>query len=326
MLPVLTLSLLLLLLFSYLVRIHLQIRKWTEELEETETGSNLRLTLSVRTPGFKRLCRAFNTRLAKEQKAYAKQQAAGKELKYTISCISHDIRTPLTGACGYVELLKRSLGYTTTHAHQDSGPQRIRHANDPQKAEYYLNIIQNRLKDLETLLDELFLYTKVTQEEYELHLTSIAPYPILCDLLASFYDRIAYAGLLLDLQYPQESLLVYGNEEGIRRVFSNLLKNALTYGEQTLSIVQEGASLTFANFVPTGIQIDTERLFERFYKADTARHSTGSGLGLSIVEHLMQKMGGTVSARLSENILKITISFCQTPAQILPEEEAPPKQ
>ncbi|RGT73588.1 sensor histidine kinase [Mediterraneibacter massiliensis] len=293
MLLILILSLLSLLLLFDLLRIRLQLKRWAEEIEETETGSNLRLSLSVRTPSLKRLCRAFNARLSQEQKAYIQQQTAGKDLKYTISCISHDIRTPLTGVSGYVELLNQTT--------------------DKEKAAHYIQIIQKRLQDLESLLDELFLYTKLTQEEYVPDLKSVAPYPILCDLLASFYDRIASAGFRLNLHYPQEALTVCGNEDSIRRIFSNLLKNALAYGTDTISIDQKGTSITFSNSLPKGAKIDTDRLFERFYRADAARHSTGSGLGLSIVEHLTRKMGGQVSAYLCENTLHITVSFCPKP-------------
>ena len=73
------------------------------------------------------------------------------------------------------------------------------------------------------------------------------PYPVLCDLLASFYNSIQSAGLSLSLSFPNETLSILANEEALYRVFSNLLKNAVNYGEGTLSIVQEDASITFSN-------------------------------------------------------------------------------
>lgn len=290
----LLLALLCAVLLLTLVRIHLQLKRWAQDLEETEPGSNLRLTTSLRTPGFLRVIRAFNRRLSREQETAISQQKAADELKYTISCISHDIRTPLTGACGYLELLKSS--------------------GDSQKSTQYLDIIRRRLKDLEGLLDELFLYTKLTQEEYELNLSQIHPYPVLCDLLASFYNSIQSAGLSLSLSFPDETLSILANEEALYRVFSNLLKNAVSYGEGTLSIVQEDASITFSNDLPEGETPDVNSLFDRFYKADKSRHAKGSGLGLSIVRSLTEKMGGQVFASIREGALHITVSFSQIQA------------
>ncbi len=287
--PFLAVILLFLICSIYLVRIHLQINRWAKDLEQTEGGSNLRLTSSVRTPCMQSLCRAFNARLSREQKTCIRQQMEGKNLKYTISCISHDIRTPLTGASGYLELALST--------------------SDKKQADHYMEIIQKRLKDLESLLEELFLYTKLTQAEYTLDLQPAQPYQALCGQLAAYYDRIESAGFALELEFPQEGLTITGNDEALRRIFSNLLKNALHYGKDTISITQQGYSLTFANPVPDRSNIDTLRLFDRFYKADTSRHGNGSGLGLSIVKQLMEKMGGGVSASLDSGRLKITLSF-----------------
>ena len=104
-------------------------------LEETPAESNLRLTVRMSGAAPRRLCQAMNARLEEGQQLRQETQQREQELRYTMACISHDIRTPLAGAMGYLQLLEE----------------------DPSQQAEYLDIVQKRLKELETLLEELFL-------------------------------------------------------------------------------------------------------------------------------------------------------------------------
>lgn len=83
-----------------------QLKEWAEQLTQTDEYSNLRLGTSVRSRAFLNCCRAVNERLERGQQARIRQESMSRELKFTISCVSHDIRTPLTGAAGYLQLLE----------------------------------------------------------------------------------------------------------------------------------------------------------------------------------------------------------------------------
>lgn len=85
-----------------------QLKDWAEQLEETDENSNLRLGTSVRSRAFLRCCRAMNHRLENGQQARIRLENMSRELKYTVSCVSHDICTPLTGAMGYLQLLENT--------------------------------------------------------------------------------------------------------------------------------------------------------------------------------------------------------------------------
>ena len=116
-----------------------QLKDWAEQLEETDENSNLRLGTSVRSRAFLRCCRAMNHRLENGQQARIRLENMSRELKYTVSCVSHDIRTPLTGAMGYLQLLENTP--------------------DAARQKEYISIIRRRMEDLEGLLEELFLFS-----------------------------------------------------------------------------------------------------------------------------------------------------------------------
>ena len=109
-------------------------------LEETPAESNLRLTVRMSGTAPRRLCRAINARLEEGRRLRREARQQEQERKYTMACISHDIRTPLAGAMGYLHLLE----------------------GEPDRQPEYLAIVGKRLEELEGLLDELFLYTRLS--------------------------------------------------------------------------------------------------------------------------------------------------------------------
>ena len=102
-----------------------------------------------------------------------------------------------------------------------------------------------------------------------------------------------------------------GNDQAMRRVLQNVIKNVWEHGGRHVKIVlseQEGeACLLVQNEVMHPEYIDVERIFERFYKADAARSKNSSGLGLAIAREFVRKMGGEISARLNKNQFFIVI-------------------
>ncbi|MCI6676763.1 MAG: HAMP domain-containing histidine kinase [Clostridiales bacterium] len=279
----------LVILLIYLYRIHKQLNIWSDQIEHTDIRSNQRLSTTIRTDTFCRLCRAVNKRLEEGQQSRIQEEHSSNELKYTISCVSHDIRTPLTSVTGYFELLQET--------------------EDPEKQQRYKEIIQHRLKDLERMLDELFLYTKLSQKEYQLDCNFIQPFPILCETIAENYNLITAAGLELKISFAEETIEIFAEAEALRRIFQNLIQNATVHGGQYLVIEQIDHQLLFRNYIKEQDEMDITRLFDRFYKSDHSRHHTSSGLGLSIVKQLMDKMGASVDAVLENSEFVILLTF-----------------
>ena len=269
-----------------------QVRGLSEQLKDLEPGSNQKLTCSVRDRNILSLCRLVNTYIDSQQKLVLQAREAEEELKYTIASVSHDIRTPLTGASGYMQMAEKT--------------------EDPDKRKEYCRIVRGRLKDLEQLLDQLFLYTKLTSQEISLQMEPVSLFPLVCEVLTGFYGKFQEQNREPSLDFQEEAIQIQGDSSQLKRVLGNLVSNSLSYGLGPLFIVQKGNTLTFSNKVKDPESIDPDQMFVRFYRGDPSRNASKSshaGLGLSIARELTQAMGGKIEARLHEDILEIVLTF-----------------
>ena len=256
-------------------------------LEETPAESNLRLTVGMSGTAPRRLCQAINARLEEGRRLRLETQKREQELKYTMACISHDIRTPLAGAMGYLQLLE----------------------GEPDRRAEYLSIVHKRLEELKELLEELFLYTRLQSGSLPLECEEMAALPPLWDALAEFYPQLEAAGVEPELAFDREDMKVWANSEALGRVYRNLITNALRHGGGGLTVSGRDGEICFSNELLPGSRPDPEHLFDRFYQSSPARAKGGAGLGLSIVRELMERMGGRVSAQITGDRLEIKLSF-----------------
>ncbi len=264
-----------------------QMLEMAQMLEETPAESNLRLTVRMSGAVPRRLCRAVNARLEQGRQLCLETRRREQELKYTMACISHDIRTPLAGAMGYLELLE----------------------GEPERQGEYFGIVRKRLEELEELLEELFLYTRLQGGSLPLTCGDTAALPLLWEALAEFYPRLTAAGIEPELQFEREDLTVWADPDALGRVYRNLIANALRHGGGGLRVTGRDGEVCFSNALGPGPRPDPERLFDRFYQNSSARTKGGAGLGLSIVRELMERMGGQVSARMEGDALEVKLSF-----------------
>ena len=264
-----------------------QLLEMARALEETPTESNLRLTVRMSGTAPRRLCQAVNARLDEGRRLRLETQRRERELKYTMACISHDIRTPLAGAMGYLTLLE----------------------GEPERQAEYRSIIDKRLRELDELLDELFLYTRLQSGSLPLECRELAALPPLWDALAEFYPQLEAAGVEPELRFDREDMTLWASPEALGRVYRNLIANALRHGGGGLTISGRDGVISFSNALPPGPRPDPEHLFDRFYQSSPARAKGGAGLGLSIVRELMERMDGRVSAEISGGRLEIRLSF-----------------
>lgn len=235
------------------------------------------------------LCRELNRLRAYWYQSQIRYERTENQLKQNITGLAHDIRTPLTGAAGYLQL--------------------ARECSENGRRDYYLGVAQERLGELGDMLEELFLYTKLTSEGYAPDMRDIQVLPLLSECLVGLYRSFEEKGVSPEVEFQQEEIRVWADEECLRRIFLNLIQNGLIHGSGGIRIRQEGGCLTFENEVPSGNGPDAEHIFDRFYKADPARQKGSSGLGLFIVKELAESMGGQVSARLEEGRLCIFLQL-----------------
>ena len=258
-----------------------QLLDMARTLEETPAVSSLRLTVRLESSAVRRLCCAVNRRLDEGRDLRLETLRGEQELRYTMACISHDIRPPLAGAMGYLQLLEA----------------------EPERREY-LGIVLKRLGELEGLLDELFLYTRLQSETAPLECRETAALPPLWDALADLCPQLEAAGITPDLRFDREDMTVWGDAAALGRVYRNLSVNALRHGGG------DGV-ICFSNPLGPGPRPDPEHLFDCFYQGSPARGKGGAGLGLAIVRELMERMGAQASAGITGNTLEIKLTFAR---------------
>ena len=275
-----------------------QLNSWADLLEKSEPASNLRLPLSLRLRPLRRVCRAFNARLDGAQADALRARRSGEELQATMAAVSHDIRTPLAAACGYLELLRGE--------------------SDPVRQEGGLAVIARRLQELETLLDELFLYTRLNAGQARvLQPARLVLWPLFCEAAAGLEPQLKQAGAQLQVDWAEETAAVWADRQALARVLRNLLLNAAQHGAGGLQVRQQGGMLLFANCVADPAAIDPQHMFDRFWRADAARGGGrgGAGLGLAIARELTEAMGGRLTATLEGQVLTVCLALRPAPAE-----------
>lgn len=236
--------------------------------------------------------RAINGRLDQTRQQTLDTRKAGQELQNTMAALSHDIRTPLAAACGHLELLRTE--------------------SDPDARARRLDTVEQRLRDLESLLDEMFLYTRLNAgEQMPMDLRPVVLWSALCEVLAALYPQLEAAGLEPQLEFADKSAAVLADPDALDRVLRNLVTNAVQHAAGGLTITQTAGGLVLENQVADPSAIDPAHLFDRFWRADSARRSGrgGAGLGLAIVRQLTEEMNGQVYAELDGDTLRIRLSL-----------------
>lgn len=280
--------------FGMAVHYRQQIKSITEQLSFlNQHETNMIITGAYGTGCVTDLIEQLNTMI--DQTAALRKESADSELciKDTIINLSHDIRTPLTSLEGYFQLFQRS--------------------EQPEEQQQYAAIINSRLLSLKEMLDELFTYAKLTNKTYDFELAPCHIKEILFRVVFSFYEDFKRGGMEPRIDIPEDDIIVLANEAALGRIFQNILKNSLEHGKKKISIqsVTEGSEVRFRfinDYIPTN-PIDTEKIFDRFYKADDARSKASTGLGLSIAKELVLRMNGSISGTVCDDTFIIEISF-----------------
>ena len=206
-----------------------------------------------------------------------------------IANVSHELRTPLTSIQGYAETLLESR-------------------NLPDNLREFVEIIRKNSMRMARLTEDLLVLARVESGEQKLNFQFATPHELLQDAVQTFQDRAASRGIELAVMDMATSAVLV-DRDAIQQVFSNLIDNALKYGDQGGKILvgacesEEGVQFYVRDF---GYGIPSEhlpRLFERFYRVDKARsrESGGTGLGLAIAKHVVRAHCGTIRAESELN-------------------------
>lgn len=258
------------------------------------TSTNAKILLSSSDTQIKNLSLEINKALEKKQKTEAEYKKMDLELRQAIANISHDLRTPLTSIMGYIQLIED------------------RDISEDEKKQY-LDIVKRRAEALQILISGFYDLSRLESKEYKFELKSLNLSNIMCDLIASFYNDFLSKGVEPVIDIEDKAALIIGDENAIRRIFSNLIQNALKYGNGYvyISLKQENSYVvtTFKNDAPNLNDEDVKHLFERFFTADHTRSGKNTGLGLAITKELVEQMGHKIFAEMVDGKLSIIIKW-----------------
>ena len=238
------------------------------------------------------LCRNFEEMRGRLKESEEEKLAGEKQNRELISNISHDLKTPITAIKGYVEGIMDGV------------------ADTPQKQDKYIRTIYNKANEMDTLINELTLYSNIDTNRipYNFNRINVADY---------FDDCVEEVGLDLDaknirlnyIDYADKDVLIIADPEQLRRVINNIISNSIKYLDKEQGFINIRIR-DVGDFIQVEIEDngkgiaarDLPYIFDRFYRTDASRNSStgGSSIGLSIVKKIIEDHGGKIWANSKE--------------------------
>ena len=271
----------------------LLLRRSAEELrrgvqERLETDTNTLLSIPSRDGAMCRLAAGLNVQLRQLRRERQQYQNGDRDLKEAVASVSHDLRTPLTAICGYLDLLEG----------EEKSP----------AAERYLSLIRGRTDHLKSLTEEFFRYSAALSAGEAEEAEAVSLNRAVEESLAAWYGVLSAKGIAPEVDLPARQVVRRLNRESVSRVLGNVLSNAAKYSPGDLRVVlEEDGTLNFSNAAPSLTPVLAEKLFDRYFTVESG--GQGAGLGLSIARRLTERMGGTVSADWREGMLTVRLRF-----------------
>lgn len=268
-----------------MTEIRVQLADWLK------TDTNTLISISSGDRQLRLLAADLNSQLRLLRKQRRQYLDGDRELKDAVTNISHDLRTPLTAICGYLDLLGTE--------------------EKSEKVTHYVMAIQNRAEVLKQLTEELFRYSMIISVQEPMQLELLCVNSVLEESLVSFYAVLTKRGITPQIDMTEKKITRTLNKTALLRVFSNILNNAVKYSDGNLKVVlSETGEIIFSNTARNLNDIQVGKLFNRFFSVETARNTTG--LGLAISKTLVEQMGGMITAQYHNGILSICLDFPET--------------
>ena len=272
-----------------LVSVRHSLKEISKGLEDRlSTDTNTLISVSCGDRAVRALASKLNTQLETLRAQRLRYENGDSQLKDSMTNLSHDIRTPLTAICGYLDLL-------------ESQP-----LSDEQSR--YLAVVRERTNAMKALTEELLQYSVTTSSIGSLEMEPVCMNEVLEESLAGFYGVFTSVGIAPNVRISEDHVVRSLDRKALRRVFDNVLSNASKYSKGDLEVeLTAKGEIRFSNTAPDLDSVQTQRLFDRFFSIENARGSYG--LGLSIARLLTEQMGGSINATYNDGVLCVTVRF-----------------
>ena len=281
-----------------------QIDRGIEEFSE----GNFDIEFEVRNEDeLSNMARNLNRTTGEINRILAKERDEEKSRKEFITCIAHDLRTPLTSVIGYLQLVMAK-------AYESRSNEELQIKN-----EEYVKIAYEKAIRLQGLIEELFSFTKTDSTELRLHLTEIDVVKLMEQLADECYPSLQEAGLTLEFKTSAETIKIEADGELMARAIANLLTNGIKYGKDGKKLIidlyreNENSDLhiriiNYGRLIP---KKDIDHIFDKFYRVEESRslQTGGAGLGLAITQNIVELHGGSVNVKsdLSGTVFEIVL-------------------
>lgn len=272
-----------------------QLKKLTVQVMELSEGvTEKMLDISFIDRDLEQLASRFNKQYLKQRHTVARALHHEEHLKESIANISHDLRTPLTVIMGHLQLLQ-------TSPLLEEQRQRV-------------EIAQKKALRMKELIGAFYDLSILDSEQIKPQLTQVNYPNLLMNFLTENALLFENRNIRPQIELPEKAVFVQTDTNMLERIWQNIISNAIRYSSGEISVIlsesQDGmAVLQVKNSVSDAGNIDTERLFERFFSGDKSRNSESTGLGLAVVKLLVEKLDGEILAELHSDVLTIEFSL-----------------
>ncbi len=304
-----------------------EIKSLTRQLrEQKDRNTNMLLhTNSGAVVPTLELTREINSLLDDMRRSKVQYARKRHNLEQMMTNLSHDLRTPLTSAMGYLDMVL-----------QDDLP--------AAEKERELNIIAQRLHRLEELINSFFEFSQIIAGEQRPKKKELNLVGVLEESIAHYYDDYCARNRTIHLRCEKSRLFLLSNQNMLLRIFDNLIGNSLKHGAGELVVsvyardnTENAAGAAVQVTAPSHTQtdktssmedtkqkhfvairfenalfdthLDINRIFDEFYTTDISRTKGNTGLGLAIAKQFTEMLGGTISASYEEGRFAVTVEL-----------------
>ncbi len=270
-----------------------QMRHMLDELYFLENNdTNSLLTSRIAVGSTQAVILAVNHLLTRYRENERQLLRENKIYRESITSISHDIRTPLTSAKGYLQILQRQ------------------NVSEEKKVQF-LSTVEWRLDHLTNMLNQLFEYARIEAGELALEPEEINVGNLFAETISLFYNDFVQKGFEPKIDIAKKPCKIYADRNALVRIMENLIRNALVHGTGgfcfSVMETEQQAVIGVSNLTDSIESYELDSIFDRFYTTDHSRSRRTTGLGLAIVKQFAQQMGGSVQATLEEGRFTVQV-------------------